>query len=512
MKARKQIYQRTPGNKPGRSVFDLSHEVKLSADFGQLIPILCEDVVPGDVFELGAEMIVRLNPLVAPILHEINCYVHSFYVPNRILMDEGEWHEFISKGPDGEDDVVLPLWEPSTKTDPADWRTSAPVGSAKGSLWDYLGLPTNIIPHVNCQPQDFPRRAYNRIWNWYYRDQDLQAEVADSNEAILRRAWEKDRFTVARPWQQRGTAPTLPVAGLVKWTSSQFINGIPANPADVVVESVNVDYRLYANGPSVRNNMLNLFNNNTIDATSVNISDLRVAIQLQRWMELNARAGVRPDEFLQAHFGVSPKDERLQEPEYIGGMKAPIIVSEVLQTSQTDTSPQGNMAGHGIGVSQGYIGKYRVLEHGWIISLLSIMPRSMYQQGIAKRFLRRTPEEYFFPEYQHLSEDMIIQTEIYALDGTDNSTTEFGYQGRYDEYRQRDSYVSCDMRDTFDYWHMSRKFSAPPTLNATFIECVPRLDCFAVPTERPLIVSVGNLVKAIRPIAAVSDPGLMDHV
>ena len=221
-------------------------------------------------------------------------------------------------------------------------------------------------------------------------------------------------------------------------------------------------------------------------------------------MELNARAGVRPDEFLQAHFGVSPRDERLQEPEYIGGMKAPIIVSEVLQTSQTDTSPQGNMAGHGIGVSQGYIGKYRVVEHGWIISLLSIMPRSMYQQGIAKRFLRRTPEEYFFPEYQHLSEDMITQTEVYALDSTDNSTTEFGYQGRYDEYRQRDSYVTVDMRDTFDYWHMSRQFAAPPTLNATFIECVPRLDCFAVPTERPLIVSVGNIVKATRPIAAVS--------
>jgi hypothetical protein len=504
MKARNQIYQRTPGNKPGRSVFDLSHEVKLSADFGQLIPILCEDVVPGDVFELGNELIVRLNPLVAPILHEINAYVHTFYVPNRILMDEGQWHEFISKGPDGEDDVVLPLWQPSTKNDPADWRASAPVGSAKGSLWDYLGLPTNIIPHVNCQPQDFPRRAYNKIWNWYYRDQDLQAEVAESNEAILRRSWEKDRFTVARPWQQRGTAPSLPVSGLTsaEWpaieTSYQYpmyASYPPKAPYDTITKS------------TLENNVIDLS-----VATSVNISDLRVAVQLQRWMELNARAGVRPDEFLQAHFGVSPKDERLQEPEYIGGMKAPIIVSEVLQTSQTDSSPQGNMAGHGIGVSQGYIGKYRVLEHGWIISLLSIMPRSMYQQGIAKRFLRRTPEEYFFPEYQHLSEDMIVQTEIYALDGTDNSTTEFGYQGRYDEYRQRDSYVTCDMRDTFDYWHMSRQFAAPPTLNATFIECVPRLDCFAVPTERPLIVSVGNLVKAIRPIAAVSDPGLMDHV
>ena len=510
MKARNQIYQRTPGNRPGRSVFDLSHEVKLSADFGQLIPILCEDVVPGDVFELGAEMIVRLNPLVAPILHEINCYVHTFYVPNRILMDDGDWHEFISKGPDGEDDIVLPLWQPSTKTDSADWRASAPVGSAKGSLWDYLGLPTNIIPHVNCQPQDFPRRAYNRIWNWYYRDQDLQAEVADSNEAILRRAWEKDRFTVARPWQQRGTAPTLPVSGTTNatWPLSKFTGtGYGAN-------NQAIDDKFYTN-PVAPQTVKSWFDGNTVDlsvATSVNISDLRVAVQLQRWMELNARAGVRPDEFLQAHFGVSPRDERLQEPEYIGGMKAPIIVSKVLQTSQTDTSPQGNMAGHGIGVNQGYIGKYRVLERGWIISLLSIMPRSMYQQGIAKRFLRRTPEEYFFPEYQHLSEDMIVQTEIYALDGTDNSTTEFGYQGRYDEYRQRDSYVSCDMRDTFDYWHMSRQFSAPPTLNATFVECVPRLDCFAVPTERPLIVSVGNIVKAIRPIAAVSDPGLMDHV
>ena len=128
-------------------------------------------------------------------------------------MDLGDWYEFISRGPDGDDDVYIPLWQPSTKVNSANWRTSPPVGSAKGSLWDYFGLPTNIIPHVNCQPQALPRIAYNRIWNWYYRDQDLQAEVADTNEAVLRRAWEKDRFTVARPRQQRGTAPTLPITG-----------------------------------------------------------------------------------------------------------------------------------------------------------------------------------------------------------------------------------------------------------------------------------------------------------
>ena len=150
MQPRENIYNRTPQNKPGRSIFDLSHEVKLTADFGQLIPILCEDVVPGDVFELGNELVIRLNPLVAPILHEINAYIHDFYVPNRILMDEGDWYEFISRGPDGEDDVYIPLWQPSTKVNSADWRTSPPVGSAKGSLWDYFGLPTNIIPHVNC--------------------------------------------------------------------------------------------------------------------------------------------------------------------------------------------------------------------------------------------------------------------------------------------------------------------------------------------------------------------------
>ena len=175
---------------------------------------------------------------------------------------------------------------------------------------------------------------------------------------------------MARPWQQRGTAPSLPVTGSATWADS-----IVYNLGTNVVGSNNIgvsgavnDPRIYAANPNHRANMIGALNSNTIAATSVNVADLRVAIQLQRWMELNARAGVRPDEFLQAHFGVSPRDERLQEPEYIGGMKAPIIVSEVLQTSQTDTSPQGNMAGHGIGVSQGYIGKYRVLEHGWILS------------------------------------------------------------------------------------------------------------------------------------------------
>jgi len=232
-------------------------------------------------------------------------------------------------------------------------------------------------------------------------------------------------------------------------------------------------------------------------------------------MELNARAGVRYDEFIDAHFGpgTAPNNETLQQPAYIGGCKSPIIVSETLQTSKTESgAPQGNMAGHGIGVSEGYIGKYRVREHGWIMILMSVMPRSLYQQGINRKFLRRTTEDFYFPEYAHLSEDIITETELYALDGTDNSTTPFGFQGKYDEYRMKESYVCADFRDTFDYWHMSRQFPTAPLLNASFIECTPRLDCFAVPTVRPFLYSVGNLYKAIRPIPIMSEPGLMDHV
>ena len=224
--------------------------------------------------------------------------------------------------------------------------------------------------------------------------------------------------------------------------------------------------------------------NNTVDlstASTFDIADLRLAFQIQKWMERNARGGVRYTEFLRAHFGVAPRDERLHRPEYIGGSKSPVIMSEVLQTSSTDlTTPQGNLAGHGISAQDQFCGSYRAAEFGLIMGIMSIMPKPAYSQGINRQWLRRSKFDFFFPEFVGLSEQAIEQAEIYATDVASANTTIFGYQGRYDEMRTKDNMVVGEMRTTFDYWHLARQFSSAPLLNSSFITCIPRKDIFAV--------------------------------
>ena len=231
--------------------------------------------------------------------------------------------------------------------------------------------------------------------------------------------------------------------------------------------------------------------------------------QIQKWLERNARSGVRYTEFLRSHFGVSPRDDRLQRPEYVGGSKSPIIVSEVLQTSETGTSPQGNMAGHGISASSTYCGKYRATEYGVMMGIMSIMPRSMYQQGINRQWMRKTKYDYYFPEFANLSEQAVKNYELYVSGDNTADDLIFGYQGRYDEMRTKQNMVCGQMRNTFSYWHLGRIFSSQPALNSSFITCVPRKDIFAAPSEPGLIVQIANLIKAWRPMPISQIPVLL---
>lgn len=480
------IFNRTGNIKPGKSAFDLSYDKKFSTDMGLLIPVMCDEVVPGDVFKMGNEIVLRFQPLIAPILHEVNIYVHYFYVPYRILWDE--WEDFITGGPEGDLTPTLPTWEP-TNTD-------------IGSLWDFLGFPTGVDP-AGAYPIDFPRSSYNKIWNDYYRDENLQTEIDLDGQIIKRRAWEKDYFTSALPWQQRGTAPALPISG----TSSAVWSGPNSfNQFAMLGDS--------AGQIPYNQNTHDLLENNTVDlssATTFNVSDLRLAFQVQRWLERNARAGARYTEFLFAHFGVSPRDERLQRPEYIGGTKSSIVISEVLQTSETDVSPQGNLAGHGVSANRNLVGSYRAKEYGLIMGILSVMPRTAYQQGINRQWLRRTKYDFFFPEFANLSEQAIETAEIFATDVDTENETIFGYQGRYDEMRVKSSMVCSQMRTTFDYWALTRIFASAPLLNESFIECNPSKRIFAVQDEDTLIINFANKIKAIRPMPVMANPGLIDH-
>lgn len=485
---------------PERSAFDLSYSKTFTCDMGELIPVMCDEVVPGDVFKIGCESVIRFQPLVAPVLHEINQYVHYFFVPYRILWSD--WENFITGGVTGNLTPTLPRWNPTNNN--------------VGSLWDYLGFPTGVSPE-DAYPLDFPRLAYNTIFNQYYRDESLVSEVPMTNEAILNRAWEKDYFTSSLLSPQRGTPPALPIAGTTKavWPSSAFEqtntgSPIGASPfGDGKFQSIMTPDKVKAS-----------FDNNTVDlssATPFSIADFRLAFQIQRWLERNNRAGARYTEFLKAHFGVSPRDERLQRPEYIGGTKAPIIVSEVLQTSSTDsTSPQGHLAGHGLSVNADFCGKYHATEYGLIMGIMSVMPRTMYQQGINRQWLRRTKYDFYFREFANLSEQAVERAEIYASAvGTENRTV-FGYAGRYDEMRVKNNMVCGDMRKTFAYWHLGRQFSSAPALNETFVKCslteangMKRI--YAVPSEDGLIVSFGNKIHALRPMPVVAEPGMIDH-
>lgn len=492
------IYNRVKNMVPGRSVFDLSYAKKFTCDMGQLIPVLLDEMVPGDHFTIGNQVLIRFQPLVAPIMHQINMYVHYFFVPYRLLWDQ--WEDFLTGGADGSSPAVMPEWDPTN--------------TAIGSLWDFCGFPTGILP-TGSLPIDFPRRAYNYVWNEYYRDETLQTEVALTNELIKLRNYEKDYFTSSLPFLQRGTAPALPITGTTNatWAGTDFLG--TGGAGNVSVTGTVGENKIYAGSAAQRDNLFNLFNNNVVDlsaATTFDIADLRLAASIQQWLERNARAGARYTEFLRAHYNVAPRDERLQRPEYIGGSKSPVIISEVLQTSSTDaTTPQGNLAGHGLTLAEGFAGKYFAEEFGLVIGLMSIMPRTGYSQGINKQWMRKTKYDFFAPEFANLSEQAVLNSEICCknADAVHNQGI-FGYQSRYDEMRTKSPMYCSQMRSTFDYWHLGREFdpAAPPQLNSSFIECNPRKDIFAVPAEPGLIVEFGNLIKAVRPLPIQAEPGI----
>ncbi len=553
------VFSSVLGNKVGRSVFDLSHVKRFTCDMGQLIPVYFDECVPGDTRKIGMQCVTRFQPLVAPILDSVDLTVHYFFVPTRLLMDkEEDWNTFLTGGVDGKDNsVILPYWifsyfDGSGTTNPNNPFSNG-IRSGKYCLWDYFGLPVtpnmfDIVTsnHVN----GFAQRAYNLVWNEFYRDENLCDEVSLTNNTVLYRAWKKDYFTSALPWQQRGVAPALPLSGTLPVDNlvGSFYS-LGANESSLGVDFVTSDgfsrvmksdssgsTSLYSSPSSDVNVMqvkgvfspysssspapsVNLSNGSTFD-----IATLRQCVQIQRWLELNARGGVRYTEFLRTHFGIAPKDEVLGRPQYIGGTKSNIVISEVLQTSRTEDStdtqkgsPLGRLAGHGLGASSDYICTYTSKEFGYIIGIASWMPKPSYQQGVNKIFSRWSKYDFYFPEFAHLSEQAVTNGEIYAT-GTSRDSEIFGYQGAYNEMRYMPSYNCADMRDTFSYWHLGRIFDSAPNLNAGFLTTNPaydggiRKDIFASQNEPGLLVQFANIVKAVRPLPVYGTPGFVDHV
>jgi hypothetical protein len=503
---------------PGRNKFDLSYQKLFSCDMGEMIPVLHDEVIPGDKWTIGNEIVIRFQPLVAPILHPINCITEYFFVPYRLLWED--WENFITGGDDGMDDSILPEWNP----------TAADEDYGLGTLWDHFGMPPNMDPGIGYRPLDFMRRAYVLVWNEFYRDENLQLPIDITDQTlvtenqIFNSAWEKDYFTSALLSQQKGISPSLPISGT---TSAAW-----ADPLAVPINVSGVSPHLAWNNTADPPVMLNIItsgvnqgeyadnaglNSNIVDlssATTFNVADLRLVFQIQKFLERNNRCGSRYTEWLKGHFNVTNGDARLQRPEFVGGSVSPVIVSEVLQTSETATTPQGTMAGHGISVSSQFCGHYFASEYGIMLGIMRVMPKPMYSQGINRQWLRQSKYDFPIPEFVNLSEQAITQEEIYAVSGSGNGTI-FGYQGRYDECRYKPNMVTGLMRpdatDNLGFWHLSRLFGSAPVLNESFIKCVPDKRVFAVEDQPGLIVAFGNLIHAIRPLPTMGTPGLIDH-
>jgi hypothetical protein len=517
----KNLFNSVKMTKPKKNSFDLSHDVKLTTKMGQLTPIMVQECVPGDQFRLSCESLIRFAPLVSPVMHRMDVTMHYFFVPNRILWSN--WEKFITDANSG---LVAPYIPSEFFED----DVSAPnLSNNAYKLADYLGVPKPANGSTSTNISAFPFAAYQAIYNEYYRDQNLVSEIdyklTDGNvyngwarireiANIRNRAWEHDYFTSCLPFAQKGAAVDIPL-GEVELIDAPYndmlvrdrTDGSLAVAGDLTTDASGVMQAKLTAGPSANDDAVIDPNGNYV-VGSTTINELRRAFRLQEWLEKNARGGTRYIENILAHFGVRSSDKRLQRPEYITGVKTPVLISEVLNTTGIDGElPQGNMAGHGISVGTGNYGNYYCEEHGWIIGIMSVMPKTAYQQGIPRHFLKADPLDYFWPSFAHIGEQAVQNKEVYAFTSTGNDT--FGYVPRYAEYKFNQSRVAGDFKSTLDFWHLGRIFATQPTLSQEFIECVPEdaERIFAVQDETDnLYCHVYNKVNALRPMPKFGNP------
>jgi hypothetical protein len=511
-----------PRNRTNR--FKLNHDVKMSFTMGRLVPSMVMDVVPGDKVTLSSENFLRFAPLVSPVMHKINVTTDFFFVPNRILWPD--WEDFIT----GKIEVAPPTFDNLQQ-------------NTEGFILDYLGIPTGIEDST-FSASAFPLAAYTKIWDEWYRDQNLQNErftplLAGNNnqngqyedfigDKPFRRAWMHDYFTSALPFAQAGDPVSLP---LLNNDTATVVFDNDGGPYGVIRDASGDPTDGGANGLDLRvggslgiftdeDGSLNKYDPNgtlkvDVNAEAATVNDLRKAFSIQRWLERNARGGSRYIETMLAHFGVRSSDARLQRPELICRNVQNMVISEVLSTAQTidqnsNDIPVGYMGGHGISFGTGKPKTFRAEEHGWIIGLINVQPITGYQQGIPRMYSRDDKLDYFWPDLAHIGEQEIKYKEIYAQSAQPEAQdSTFGYIPRYAEYKYLASRCAGEMRSTLSHWHLNRIFSNPPSLNSEFIEARPDDRIFAVQGgEDHIYAQIFNKVSAIRPMPKYGIPSI----
>lgn len=581
-----------------KSRFNLSHPASFTAKMGNLIPFCVLDCLPGDTHRIGTRSFIRVQPMLAPLMHQVNFFTQWWFVPYRILWEE--WQDFITGGQDGTSAPTFPTIKITPET---------------SSLADYFGIPPN---GKELEVSALPFRAYAEIWNTRYRDEDLQMEIPISygsgldtttSTQLKRCAWAKDYFTTSRPFTQRGAqisvpvtstvldskvypvykpnvvfssivtdSPSTPVFGTItvrgyngygasygpnKVTAVGFEQsaisfnlttagrsggsghfvvrflysgtgigypkcntievylpvsitlGIPVSysdsPVTNIVGSLDFDKIDYVQGDSclLPSNFTNYVNNlvdflisgnESINTASgaVNIRDLRLAGATQRYQENSMQWGNRYEEFIQREFKVRPRDARIQRPEYLGGAKTRLQISEVLQTAEGTDTGVGTMRGHGVGAMSSRRIKFTCPEHGVIIGLFSIRPHSITTQGLNRFWRKFSKFDFFTPEFAHIGMQEVFQSELYA--NGENYDTVFGYSDRYGEYRKIPARISGEFRNLLDYWNLARIFDAPPVLNSSFIEMKPSTRIFADQTQDQFLCMLQNDIFSYRPV------------
>lgn len=531
----KHVFSMIPQTNIKRSFFDRSSNYKTTLNSGVLVPVFCDEVLPSDTFKFDMSAFARLTTQIVPTMSNVYMDFQFFFVPYRLVWEH--WNNFMGEqdNPADSTDFLVPQIERNLTT------------SDNGTIWDYFGLPTS---GGTQKFSALPFRAYNLIWNDWYRDENLQDSVAcpltDTDDgtsyALLPRGKRHDYFTACLPWAQKSTdgwLPTLNVGGTAPVVGNGLSLGITDGSSYYGLcgySSTGLIARKSAYGIGIgvagtgTADLGNIVSGITTDpdksglvanlssASGISINDLRTAFQMQRLKERDARGGTRYTEILRAHFGVVSPDSRLQRPEYLGGGEIPLIVSSVPQTSSSDsTTPQGNLAAYSVFSGRNTCRWTKsFVEHGVVIGLCSVRADLEYQQGLNRMWSRRTRYDFYWPALANLGEQAVLNKEIYA-DSTDGKDDEvFGYQERWSEYRYKPSMITGKLRSndpqSLDVWHLAQNFTTRPTLSADFIKDAPPIKrVLAVQDEPEFVCDFHFTCKCARPMPVYSVPGLIDH-